>query len=309
MSRAAAAGDTVLLRVHRYSPETGRRWVQEYRVPRRRGMTVLDALLYVKTRLDPTLSFRYSCRMGTCGSCGVLVNGEPRLACQTQVADVERDGVVEVAPLPGYPVVRDLVVDMSRLIENHRRAVPTVVRRDPRDEEAPREYIVTPEQHLDYLQYSLCIMCGLCNAACPVYSRNPRYLGPQALTVIYRFLADPRDEATEERIAMAASPDACYACHMAASCSAACPKAVDPASAIQRLRAATLRAALGLYRKETSPVAPPLEKPLRRVEASYPTHNLVEGADPEAEARAPPPLDVDPENPPPVLAAHRAARR
>jgi succinate dehydrogenase / fumarate reductase iron-sulfur subunit len=196
-------------------------------------------------------------------------------------------------------VLRDLVVDNTRMLENHRRARPHVVRRSPGDEEAPREFLVTPEQHLEYYQYSLCILCGLCNAACPVYARNPRFLGPQALTTIYRFLADPRDEATEERIAMAASPDACYACHLAASCSAACPKAVDPAGAIQRLRAATLRAALGLYRKATAPVAPPLEKPLRRVEASYPTHNLVPGADPEKEARTPPPENLDPENPPP----------
>jgi succinate dehydrogenase / fumarate reductase iron-sulfur subunit len=154
------------------------------------------------------------------------------------------------------------------------------------------------DELLAYYQYSLCILCGLCNAACPVYNRNPRFLGPQALTTIYRFLADPRDEATVERIAMAASPDACYACHLAASCSAVCPKAVDPAGAIQRLRAATLRAALGLYRKKTAKPAPPLEKPLRMVKAAYPRHNLVPGADPEKEARTPPPEEVDPENPP-----------
>lgn len=298
---AEAGGEeypAVTVIVRRHSPETGRSWLQEYRVPLRRGMTLLDALLYIKSRLDPTLAFRYSCRMGACGSCGVLVNGEPRLACQTQVSDVEKNGRLLVEPLPGYPVIRDLVVDNTRLIENHRRVKPYVVRRNPADYDAPREFLVSPEEHLGYYQYSLCILCGLCNAACPVYQRNPRFLGPQALATLYRFLADPRDEATGERIALAASPDACYACRLAASCSAACPKAVDPAGAIQRLRAATLKAALGLYRKKTAEPAPPLEKPLRRVKASYPTGNLVPGADPEREEKTPPPEDIDPENPP-----------
>lgn len=286
----------VVLRVRRYSPEERRAWVQEYRVPLRRGMTVLDALLYVKQRLDPSLVFRYSCRMGACGSCGVLVNGEPRLACQTQLASVAGGGVVEVEPLPGYPVVRDLVVDMTRLFESHRRVKPYIIRRRPREvEEAPREFLMAPEQLLEIYQFSLCIMCGLCNAACPVYHSNPRYLGPQALAQAYRFTVDVRDEAPEERLALAASPDGCFGCHFAASCSAACPKAVDPAGAIQRLRSIVLRASLGLWRKKTSPVAPPLEKPLRRVEASYPTENLVEGADPEEEAKKPVLLDIDPE--------------
>lgn len=286
----------LVLRVYRYSSKERRSWIQEYRVPLYRGMTVLDALLYIKERLDPTLVFRYSCRMGTCGSCGVLVNGEPRLACQTQVASIAKDNVVEVGPLPGYPVVRDLVIDMTRVFENHRRVKPYIVRRDPREvEEAPREFLMTPEQHLEIYQFSLCIMCGLCNAACPVYHANPRYLGPQALAQAYRFIVDVRDEAAEERIALVANPDGCFGCHFAASCSAACPKAVDPAGAIQRLRSIAIRASLGLWRKRASKVAPPLEKPLRRVEASYPTGNLVEGADPEEEAARPVQLNIDPE--------------
>jgi succinate dehydrogenase / fumarate reductase iron-sulfur subunit len=290
----------VIVRVHRYNPETGKRWIQEYKVPVYRGMTVLDVLLYIKSRLDPTLSFRYSCRMGVCGSCGVLVNGMPRLACQTQVMDLlEEEDIIEVAPLPGYPVVRDLIVDMTRLIENRRKIRPYIIRRDMREvEHAPREFIVYPEEHLQIYQYTLCIMCGLCNAACPVFTSNPNYLGPQALTQAYRFIVDVRDEATNERIAMVANPDGCFGCHFAASCSAVCPKAVDPAGAIQRLRTIALKAGVGLFRKRIAKIAPPLEKPLRHIEAKYPTHNLVPGSDPEAEAKKPVPEVIDPENPP-----------
>ena len=288
----------VVLRVHRYSPETGRRWVQEYRVPLRKGLTVLEALLYVKERLDSTLSLRYSCRMGACGSCGMLINGVPRLACQTQVSSVARDGVVEVAPLPGYPVVRDLVVDMTRVFRLHASIKPTVMGRgEPRD--GDREFIVKPEEHLKYLQFSLCIMCGLCNAACPVYNSNPRYMGPMVLTAVYRWVADPRDGWRRERIAMVSGPDGCWACHLAASCSAVCPKAVDPAGAIQRLRRAALAEAIGLGGKRLAPVARgPVEKPLRRVEARAPTEPLLEGVDLDALEEAPPIEDVDPVEPP-----------
>lgn len=293
-----ATANRIRVRVRRFNPESGRSWVQEYEVPLRKGMTVLDALIYIKTRLDPTLTFRYSCRMGVCGSCGLLVNDTPRLACQTQVSEVVGEGgLVELAPLPGYPVLRDLVVDMSRMFRNHRLVKPYIVRRDMREvEEAPREFIVAPRQHLETYQYSLCIMCGLCNAACPVFNSNPNYLGPQALTVAYRFVKDPRDEAVEERIAMVSSPDGCLACHFAASCSAVCPKAVDPASAIQRLRRIIARAALGGYRKKTSRIAPPLEKPLRNIEQKPPTHNLAEGVSLEELEKEPPPPILDPES-------------
>ena len=287
----------MVLRVHRFDPSNGRRWLQEYRVPLRKGMTVLDALLYVKSRLDSSLVFRYSCRMGACGSCGMLINGVPRLACQTQVAHVAKDGVVELAPLPGYPVVRDLVVDMDRVFRLHAEAKPTVMGRgEPGDGE--REFLVTPGELLDYYQFSLCIMCGLCNAACPVFNSNPNYMGPMVLNTIYRWVADPRDGWRPQRIAMAARPDGCWACHFAASCSAVCPKAVDPAGAIQRLRRTALAAGLGLGRKKLAPVAEGPAKPLRRVEARPPREPLLEGVNLEELERAEPLDTIDPEAPP-----------
>jgi succinate dehydrogenase / fumarate reductase iron-sulfur subunit len=278
-----------IFRIHRYNPETGKKWIQEYEVPWYHGMTVLDALLWIKEHLDPTLSMRYSCRMGVCGSCGVLINGIPRLACQSQVDKVAEDGIVEVAPLPGYPVVRDLIVDMSRLIDNHRKIKPYIIRKNMDEvDSAPREFIMYPDEHLQIYQYSLCIMCGLCNAACPVFRSNLRYIGPQALTQAYRFVADVRDEGADTRLAIVANSDGCFGCHFAASCSAVCPKAVDPASAIQRLRRISILRGLGLWRKEKgSPVAGPLEKPLRQVKAEYPKHNILPGVDPEQQAKEP----------------------
>ncbi|NOZ88633.1 MAG: 2Fe-2S iron-sulfur cluster binding domain-containing protein [Crenarchaeota archaeon] len=294
-----AAGEFVL-RVRRFDPESGRRWVAEYRVPRRRGMTVLDALLYVKERLDPTLSFRYSCRMGACGSCGVEVNGVPRLACQTQVSRVLRGGVVEVGPLSGYPVVRDLVVDMSRPLGLHASVRPTVVRRSPGElEDGSSEFLVEPGELLGFYQYSLCIMCGLCNAACPVYTSNPRYMGPMVLTHVYRWVADPRDEARLERVAMVASPDGCLGCHFAASCSAVCPKAVDPASAIQRLRRLALAAGLGLLRpRRGAPAAEPGPRHGKPPAEGPPAEAVLPGVRLEELEAAEPLEDVDPEAPP-----------
>lgn len=286
----------VVFRVHRYNPETKKRWIQEYKVPVYRGLTVLDALIWIKENLDPTLSMRYSCRMGVCGSCGMLINGMPRLACQTQVLKLleeNHSNIVEVAPLPGYPVVRDLIVDMTRLIENHRKIMPYIIRHDEKEvDNAKYEFIMYPEEHLQIYQYSLCIMCGLCNAACPVFNSNKKYLGPQALTQAYRFIVDVRDAGADKRLAIVANADGCFACHFAASCSAVCPKAVDPAGAIQKLRRIALMHGLKLWRKKkVSPVAGPLEKPLRQVKAEYPKHNLLPGVDPEQQAREP--VDID----------------
>jgi len=286
----------VIFRVHRYNPETKKKWIQEYKVPVYRGLTVLDALIWIKENLDPTLSMRYSCRMGVCGSCGMLINGMPRLACQTQVLKLLEENhsdIVEVAPLPGYPVVRDLIVDMTRLIENHRRIMPYIIRRDDKEvDNAKYEFIMYPEEHLQIYQYSLCIMCGLCNAACPVFNSNKRYLGPQALTQAYRFIVDVRDTGADKRLTVVANADGCFACHFAASCSAVCPKAVDPAGAIQKLRHIALMYGLKLWRKKkVSPVAGPLEKPLRQVKAEYPKHNILPGVDPEQQAREPVNID------------------
>ncbi len=285
----------VVLRIKRYDPEKGTVVWKEYRVPTHRGMTVLDALIWVKEHLDPSLSFRYSCRMGVCGSCGMVINGVPRLACQTQIAAVasKENPVVTIEPLYNFPVVRDLITDFTSFFEKHRSIMPYIIRRNPKEvEEAEYEFIMTPDEHLEIYQYTLCIMCGLCYAACPVAASDPEYLGPQALAQAYRFVIDVRDEAPDKRIAVVDTEHGCHRCHFAATCSAVCPKDVDPAAAIQRLRRIVFLRRLGLWRKrKVARLAGPLEKPLRQVKAEYPKHNLVEGADPEREAREPVNID------------------
>ncbi len=247
--------ERVLFRVRRYDPERGEVWWSEYWVECRRGMTVLDALLQIKSRVDSTLAFRYSCRMGICGSCGVVVNGAPRLACQTQVAEVaSRDNpVVVVEPLYNFPVIRDLVVDYRVILEKLRVVKPFLIRRDLFERENPEsQYIVMPEDFLDIYEYTLCINCGLCYTACPVTSSDPEYLGPQALAYAARYILDVRDEGVSERIEIVDTEHGCHRCHYAGSCSIVCPKVVDPAQAIQRLRGIVFRYRLGLWRKKTA---------------------------------------------------------
>ncbi len=286
----------VILKVKRYNPETGKQYIKEYKIPTYRGMTVLDALNYIKENIDPTLTTRYSCRMGVCGSCGMIINGKPRLACQTQVAAVatEENPVITVEPLYNIPVIRDLVTDFTPFFEKHKMIMPYIMRKNPKEvDEAEYEFLMSPEEHLEIYEYSLCIMCGLCYSACPVTASDPEYLGPQALAQAYRYIADVRDEEPEKRIVVVDTEHGCHRCHFAGTCSAVCPKMVDPAAAIQRLRKITLFYRLGLWRKKkTSRVAGPLEKPLRKIEAQYPTHNLVEGADPEKQAKEPVSIDL-----------------
>jgi len=272
----------VKVRVRRFDPETGRVWWQEYHVETYRGMTILDALLTVKSSLDHSLAFRYSCRMGVCGSCGLVVNKRPRLACQTQVAEIasEEKPVIHVEPLYNFRVLRDLITDFTEFFEKHRKIKPYILRRDVKEREEPTlEYEQRPEELGEYYEYSLCIMCGLCDAACPVYASDPLFLGPQALAQAYRYIADTRDELWRERLELLDVDGSVFKCHFAASCSAVCPKMVDPASAIQRLRSALLRYKIRLYRKRrVASIVPPME---RVEERKWPPKEavLVEGVD------------------------------
>lgn len=251
----------VTLRVKKWSPTTGRVEWREYKVEAYRGMTVLEALLKVKADLDHTLSMRYSCRMGVCGSCGMVINGVPRLACQTQIAEVatEANPVITVEPLYNHPVIRDLATDFTPFFRKHASVKPYLIRKNIEERESPvGEYLMTPEQHEEIYQFTLCISCGLCYSACPVAASDPEYLGPQALMYALRYIKDPRDEDPHSRIAVVDTEHGCHRCHYAATCSAVCPKAVDPALAIQMLRSTVFKYRLGLWKKKVSGTA---EKP------------------------------------------------
>ena len=271
---------TVKIRIRRYNPETKKIWWQEYEVNARKGMTVLDALLYIKENVDHTLSIRYSCRMGLCGSCGMNINGTPMLACQTQISQVATNGnpVITLEPLPSFPVVKDLITEFTSFFNKHKSVKPYLIRKDTEEQENPKGHLkMKPQEFIEIFQFSNCIFCGLCYAACPVTAADPEYLGPQALMYTFRYINDVRDEGHEERFAVVDSEHGCHRCHFAATCSAVCPKAVDPAGAIQALRSKLFKYRLGFYRKKGSkPLPPPPEKGERK--PLPPEATLVPGA-------------------------------
>jgi fumarate reductase iron-sulfur subunit len=172
--------------------------------------------------------------MGICGSCGMTVNGEPQLSCATFLTDYA-PGPIRVEPLRNFPVVRDLVVD----IEDFMTKLPTVKPWVIRDVQSPLEegeYLQTPEELDEYKQFSMCINCMLCYSACPVYSLDQDFIGPAAIALAQRYNLDSRDEGAAERLEILSSPEGIWSCTFVGECSAACPKGVDPAGAIQRYK-------------------------------------------------------------------------
>jgi len=227
--------DTITLQVARYRPDTEREpTMQEYVVPLRKEWAVLDGLNYIKDQLDGTLSFRWSCRMGICGSCGMSVNGDPKLTCATFLDDYA-PGPVRVEPLANFPIVRDLVVEINDFMLKLRRVKPWLLRNEdkPLDE---GEYLQTPDELDDYKKYSLCINCMLCYSACPIYGLEPEFLGPAAIALAQRYNLDSRDEGEHQRLDVLATDEGVWACTYIGECSVACPKGVDPAGAIQRYK-------------------------------------------------------------------------
>lgn len=257
---------TYTLRVFRYNPDTDQAPRYEvYEVPYEKGLTVLDALLRVKAEQDPTLSLRYSCRMGVCGSCGMFINGVPRLACQTQIAHLGTE-VITVEPLPNYDVVRDVVPDLMPLLRKHETVKPYIIR-DLGEEgvDPTREFHQTPQELQEYLEFSYCIRCGLCLAACPTVATDPEFLGPEPLMQAYRYSVDTRDMGFLERLEAVSGPHGCFRCHYAAACSEVCPKGADPALAIQLLKRQVSLTAFGFQpKKKVAQVVP--QPPERRRE-------------------------------------------
>jgi fumarate reductase iron-sulfur subunit len=227
--------DRITLEVARYRPEREAEPVmQAYEVPLRPDWAILDGLNYIKDRLDGTLSYRWSCRMGICGSCGMTVNGDPKLTCATFLTDYA-PGPVRIEPLPNFPVIRDLVVD----IDDFMTKLPTVKPWLVRDEHEPvekGEYLQTPEELDEYKQYSMCINCMLCYAACPVYALEPGFIGPAAIALAQRYNLDSRDAGLDDRHDVLSSDEGVWGCTFVGECSAVCPKGVDPAGAIQRYK-------------------------------------------------------------------------
>jgi fumarate reductase iron-sulfur subunit len=227
--------DRIKLQVARYRPEQeSEATFDEYEIPYSKNWVVLDGLNHVKDRLDGTLAFRWSCRMGVCGSCGMMVNGEPKLTCATFLSDYG-DGPVRVEPLRNFPVIRDLIVDIGDFVRKLATVKPWIVR----EEEKPLsegEYRQTPQELDDYKQYSMCINCMLCYSACPVYGLDQHFIGPAAIALAQRYNLDSRDEGAAERLAVLSEHDGIWACTFVGECTKVCPENVDPAGAIQRYK-------------------------------------------------------------------------
>jgi succinate dehydrogenase / fumarate reductase iron-sulfur subunit len=209
---------------------------QQYKIQVEKGMTILDGLNLIKQTLDPTVGYRFSCRMGVCGSCGMLINGKPGLGCNTQILDVTQT-VLTLAPLPNFTIIRDLVPDLVPMFGVLNGIQPYIQRRDLQEMEDPTmEYFQTPHQLEEFLQFTYCIKCGSCMAACPTMATDNEYPGPMPLTQAYRYNTDTRDDAGDERREIVSACHAIFNCHYAAECSNVCPKGVDPARAIQLMK-------------------------------------------------------------------------
>ena len=225
----------IKLQVARYRPEQESESVfDEYEVPCPSDWVVLDGLNHVKDQLDGTLSYRWSCRMGICGSCGMTVNGEPKLTCATFLDDYA-PGPVRVEPLRNFPVIRDLVVDLGDFMQKLARVKPWIVRSVEKPL-AAGEYLQSPEEMDEYKQFSMCINCMLCYAACPIYGLDPKFIGPAAIALAQRYNLDSRDEGAAERLEILSEHEGIWGCTFVGECTKVCPKNVNPAGAIQRYK-------------------------------------------------------------------------
>ena len=267
MTEEKTEGRTTTFRLFRFDPDKGQATsFKEYTLDVPRGMTVLDALIRIKEEQDNTLSFRCSCRMGVCGSCGMFVNGLPMLTCQTQVVELESD-TIEIRPLPNYDALRDLAVDLTPLFEKHKSILPWIIRKDAGELDHPKGEYLQHNDNLDWIyQFTYCLKCGLCLSACPTVASDAEFTGPQALAQAYRYMMDVRDEGFDRRMEIIDAAHGCWRCHFATSCSQVCPKGVDPALAIQLLKREIVlrRLRLGKPRPSTQILTEPIKDAKRK---------------------------------------------
>ncbi|MCH2253061.1 MAG: succinate dehydrogenase/fumarate reductase iron-sulfur subunit [Vicinamibacterales bacterium] len=231
--------ETIKLTVSRYRPEEeSEPTFQTYDVPYNKEWVILDALNYVKDQLDGTLTFRWSCRMGVCGSCGMMVNGTPTLTCAVPLSDYVSSEPIRIEPLQFFPIIRDLVIDMNSFLGKLSSVKPWIIR----DDEKPPvegEYRQTPAELDVYKQFSMCINCMLCYSACPVVGLEPEFTGPAAIALAQRYNLDSRDQGAAERMAVLNEHDGMWGCTFVGECTNVCPKNVDPAGAIQLYKMAS----------------------------------------------------------------------
>jgi fumarate reductase iron-sulfur subunit len=217
--------------------------LQEYEIPTEPAWKVLDAINYIKDNIDPTIAHRWSCRMAVCGSCGMMVNGEPKLTCKTALDQYE--GRIVIEPLANFPIVRDLVVELDGFMHKFRSVKPWILRakekaEDHGDFNAKGTFSQTPDQLSSFKQFSMCINCLLCYAACPVVANEPEFIGPAAIALGHRYNLDSRDQGERERLDIFRGEGTVFSCSYANECSEVCPKNVDPAAAVNQAKFAAV---------------------------------------------------------------------
>jgi succinate dehydrogenase / fumarate reductase iron-sulfur subunit len=232
--KPTGATELTEFRIYRWDPDnTDNPRVDTYYVDRKDcGPMILDGLIWIKNKVDPTLTFRRSCREGICGSCAMNIDGANTLACTKGMDEVAHP--IKIYPLPHMPVVKDLVPDLDQFYAQHALIEPWLHTTTPEPE---KEWLQTPEQRSKLDGLYECILCACCSTACPSYWWNPeRYLGPAALLQAYRWLADSRDEAAGDRLDDLEDPFRLYRCHTIMNCANVCPKNLNPSQAINNIR-------------------------------------------------------------------------
>jgi fumarate reductase iron-sulfur subunit len=213
---------------------------QSFDVPARANQTVLDVVTHIQREIDPSLAYRFACRVGMCGSCAMTVNGRARWTCRTHVKRVvDADGALELRPLANLPVIRDLAADLTPFFEKWQRARGSFAPKDAPNGAVPADFAVVPPGSKARAEADAgieCIGCGVCYASCDVVAWNPDYLGPAALNRAWTLVNDVRDGARGDRLDAVAGDAGCHACHSTQSCTERCPKNLDPSSAIAGLK-------------------------------------------------------------------------
>ena len=229
--------ETMKLEIFRYRPEKEKEpSFQTYKVPFREDWVVLDAINHIKDEIDGTLSYRWSCQMGVCGSCGIMINNIPKLSCGTFLRDYYPNKI-SIEPLDGFPVEKDLISDIDDFLTKLTDIKPYIIRNKGEEKSLDEgEYLQSPAELARFKQYSMCINCMLCYAACPVYALDSTFIGPAAIALGQRYNMDSRDHGRDARQELIASHEGIWECTFVGECSAVCPKDVDPAAAIQRAK-------------------------------------------------------------------------
>jgi fumarate reductase iron-sulfur subunit len=214
---------------------------ESFDVPRRDSQTVLDVVTWIQRYADPTLAYRFACRVGVCGSCAMTVNGRPRWTCRTHVSKVVENGRLEIGPLANLPVIRDLAADMTPFFEKWQKAQGTFIPSRTRHE--PLETISPDSAERQAADAAIeCINCGVCYAACDTVRWNPDYFGPAALNRSWSLVNDVRDTGNQLRLLAAAGNGGCHNCHSHQSCEQLCPKQLNPTASIAGLKRRTMQA-------------------------------------------------------------------